>query len=115
MARAGPEVGGIHGRLYVLRPVRSDAIRLGRGIGGPRNVVMTQAEFDRLRRIVSDGGVARARPVETGLSDERKVEILAGLKPGEPVIVGPFRTLDELKNGDPVQAVTTPSEIAPAR
>ena len=33
----------------------------------------------------------------------------------EPVIVGPFRTLDELKDGDPVQAVKTPSDIEPAR
>lgn len=59
---------------------------------------------------IIDGTVARARPVETGLSDERKVEILAGLKPGERVIVGPFRTLDELKDGDPVQLVKTPTE-----
>lgn len=59
---------------------------------------------------VADGPVARARPVETGLSDERKIEILSGLKPGERVIVGPFRTLDELKDGDPVQAAKTPGE-----
>jgi len=46
------------------------------------------------------GGVARAVPVDTGISDERRVEILAGLKPTDRVIVGPFRTLDELKDGD---------------
>jgi HlyD family secretion protein len=54
---------------------------------------------------VSERGVARARPVETGLSDERTVEIIAGVKPGEQVIVGPFRTLDELKDGDAVKDV----------
>lgn len=64
---------------------------------------------------VVEGGVARARPVETGLSDERKVEILSGLKPGEPVVVGPFRTLDELKDGDPVKPVKTLSEAKTAR
>lgn len=64
---------------------------------------------------VAEGGIARARPVETGLSDERKVEILSGLKPGEPVIVGPFRTLDELKDGDPVKPVKTLSEAKAAR
>ena len=55
---------------------------------------------DRLRP--GRHGVARARPVETGLSDERRVEILSGLKPADRVIVGPFRALDELKDGDPV-------------
>ncbi len=47
-------------------------------------------------------GIARARPVETGLSDERRVEILSGLGPEESLITGPFRALDELKDGDPV-------------
>lgn len=64
---------------------------------------------------VAEGGIARARPVETGLSDERKVEILSGLKPGEAVVVGPFRTLDELKEGDPVKPVKTLSETKTTR
>ncbi len=51
---------------------------------------------------IEENGVARARPVETGLSDERRVEILSGLAPDARVIVGPFRALDELKDGDPV-------------
>ncbi len=51
---------------------------------------------------VSEDGVARARPVETGISDERRVEILSGLKPTDRVIVGPFRALDELKDGNPI-------------
>jgi HlyD family secretion protein len=58
---------------------------------------------------VLDGGAARARPVETGLSDERRVEILSGLRPGDRVIVGPFRALDELKDGDAV----TPTKATP--
>ncbi len=52
---------------------------------------------------VNEAGVARARPVETGISDERRVEILDGLDPDSRVITGPFRALDELKDGDPVQ------------
>jgi HlyD family secretion protein len=51
---------------------------------------------------VLEGSVARARPVETGLSDERRVEIRAGLGPTDRVVVGPFRALDELKDGSPV-------------
>jgi len=53
---------------------------------------------------VLEGGVARARPVETGISDERRVEILSGLTSGDRVIVGPFRVLDQLKDGQPVRA-----------
>ena len=61
---------------------------------------------------VADRGVARARPVETGLSDERRVEILSGLKADDPVIVGPFRALDELKDGNPVTTSKTAAEKA---
>jgi HlyD family secretion protein len=59
---------------------------------------------------VAEDGIARARPVDTGLSDERRVEILAGLKPDDRVIVGPFRALDELKDGHRVEPVTTLSD-----
>lgn len=51
---------------------------------------------------VAENGVARARPVEIGISDERLVEIRSGIDPDDRVIVGPFRALDELKDGDPV-------------
>lgn len=60
---------------------------------------------------VVEGTVARARPVETGLSDENRVEIRAGLKPDDRVIVGPFRALDELKDGDLVIPVATAAEL----
>lgn len=59
---------------------------------------------------VDEKGIARARPVETGLSDERRVEILSGLKPNDQVIVGPFRALDELKDGNPVTPVKSVAE-----
>lgn len=51
---------------------------------------------------VNQNGVARARPVETGISDEQRVEIIRGVDAEEQVIVGPFRALDEMKDGDPV-------------
>jgi HlyD family secretion protein len=52
---------------------------------------------------VVEGGEARARPVETGISDQLRVEILAGVEPDEQVIVGPFRALDEMRDGQPVK------------
>jgi HlyD family secretion protein len=61
---------------------------------------------------VSEDGVARARPVETGISDERRVEILSGLKPTDRVIVGPFRALDELKDGNPVSPAKIGADVS---
>jgi HlyD family secretion protein len=73
----------------------------------------TEAELRYVKIVfVLEGDVARARPVEIGLSDERRVEILSGLKPGDKVVVGPFRALDELKDGQSAKVVTTPTESA---
>jgi HlyD family secretion protein len=52
---------------------------------------------------VMEDGEARARPVETGISDEERIEILSGVGPDDQVIVGPFRTLDEMVEGQPVK------------
>jgi HlyD family secretion protein len=46
---------------------------------------------------------AEARPVETGISDQERIEILDGVEPEDTVIVGPFRVLDELEEGQPVE------------
>jgi HlyD family secretion protein len=63
----------------------------------------TEAEARYIKIVFAlEGGAARALPVETGLSDEHRVEILSGLKAADHVIVGPFRALDELKDGDAV-------------
>lgn len=73
-----------------------------RNSGGPGAKVRdAEARYVKIVFVV-ENGIARARPVETGLSDERRVEILSGLGPDERVITGPFRTLDELKDGDAV-------------
>lgn len=58
---------------------------------------------------VVENGVARARPVTTGISDETRVEIVSGLKGGEKVVTGPYRSLRDLKEGDAVQ-ITTPEQ-----
>ncbi|MDP6448010.1 MAG: hypothetical protein QF805_29725, partial [Pirellulaceae bacterium] len=52
---------------------------------------------------VNENGVAQARPVEVGISDQDQVEIAKGLQPNEEVVAGPFRALDELKDGDPLE------------
>jgi HlyD family secretion protein len=57
-----------------------------------------------------EGGKARQRPVQTGLSDETHVELLSGVKPGEQVVTGPYRTLKDLKDGDEVHISQTSEE-----
>jgi HlyD family secretion protein len=57
---------------------------------------------------VVDGGKARQREVRTGISDETHVEITAGLRPGDQAVTGPYRSLRDLKDGDPVR-ITAPA------
>ena len=40
---------------------------------------------------------------EVTMSDQERIEILDGVKPDDTVIVGPFRVLDELEEGQPVE------------
>jgi len=61
-------------------------------------------------------GTVHARPVETGVSNERYVQILDGLTAEDRVVVGPFRALDELKDGDAVTLephTASPGEESP--
>jgi HlyD family secretion protein len=53
--------------------------------------------------VVQDG-VARLRPVETGLASDTEIEIVSGVQPGEQVVEGPYRALSkDLTDGKPVK------------
>jgi HlyD family secretion protein len=52
---------------------------------------------------VMEKGKARFYPVVTGLMGDLNVEVLGGLKGGESLIIGPFKTLRELKGGEAVR------------
>ena len=57
---------------------------------------------DPLKKVVfvMDGGVAKARAVETGLASDTEIEIVSGLAEGEKVVEGPYRVLSrELTDG----------------
>lgn len=49
--------------------------------------------------LVVKDGKARQTEVTTGISDATHVAILAGVRAGEEVVTGPFRTLKKLKDG----------------
>lgn len=51
---------------------------------------------------VNNGGKAEKRVVTIGVSDDSQQEILTGVKAGEAVITGPYKTLRHLKPGDAV-------------
>jgi HlyD family secretion protein len=51
---------------------------------------------------VIEDGKARQLPVETGISDETHVELRSGVRLGQTVVTGPYRTLRDLEDGDAV-------------
>ncbi|HKI01762.1 MAG TPA: efflux RND transporter periplasmic adaptor subunit [Thermoanaerobaculia bacterium] len=83
-------------QAVVERPV--DAAAEGGGKGRDVKVVY-----------LIENGVVRQQRVETGISDETHVELISGVKAGQQVVTGPYRTLKGLKEGDKV-AVSKTSE-----
>lgn len=64
--------------------------------------------------VVRDGKV-RQLEVATGISDATHVTIKSGLKAGEPVVTGPFRTIKTLHDGDEVQVTKEEKAAAEAK
>lgn len=52
--------------------------------------------------LLADKEKVRQVEVMTGISDATHVVVLSGVKPGDPVITGPFRTLRELDDGEKI-------------
>lgn len=52
--------------------------------------------------VVRDGKAVFVE-VSTGIADQQNIEITSGLEKGEEIVVGSFRTLRELDDGDPVK------------
>lgn len=63
---------------------------------------------------VNKDGKAEKRVVTIGASDDSQQEILSGVKVGDPVITGPYKTLRFLKHGDQVTATDTSTTVAAA-
>ncbi len=56
---------------------------------------------------VMDKEVAKVRVVESGIADTRRVELLEGVGLDDTVIVGPYRSLDQIKDGKKVALAET--------
>lgn len=79
-----------------------------------REAGQEQAERDERDEEISvvfvvEDGKARQRPVRTGISNETLVELLEGVKAGDKVVSGPYRSLRDLEDGNAVR-ITTPEE-----
>ena len=65
--------------------------------------------------VVDSENKARVRRVRTGIASDTDLEVLEGLKEGERVVEGPFRTVSkELKDGDPLRENTPKGAPPPA-
>jgi HlyD family secretion protein len=53
-------------------------------------------------------GKAVFEPVKTGIAGEKYFELVQGLKEGDTVIIGPFSSVRELRDGAPVKVENTP-------
>ena len=61
-------------------------------------------DLQRAVFLLGEGGFARIVTVETGIADDRFIEIRSGLEGGEQVIIGPYSAVSrELKVGTPVK------------
>jgi HlyD family secretion protein len=57
---------------------------------------------------VVEDGVVHQRQVKTGINSETDIEILDGLKEGDKVVIGGYRELRNLQDGDKVKIVKKP-------
>lgn len=86
-------------------PVQAVVERSGREGGAEDAAGAVAAEEEAARPVVFvvEEGRVRRRPVETGLSTVTRVEVVSGLAEGDEVVTGPYRTLRDLEDGDPVR------------
>lgn len=79
-----------------------------------REVSGGQGKGDRDAEVVYvvKDGKAEQREVKTGLSDETHVELLSGVRAGETVVTGPYRTLRDMEAGKAVRITEQKGEGA---
>jgi HlyD family secretion protein len=65
------------------------------------------AEYIRIVFCIEDGK-ARPQLVETGINDAAGVEIVDGVALEDTIVIGPYRSLDQLKDGSPIKLAEKP-------
>lgn len=83
--------------------IKNDTTSAGAG-GGDRP--SSRQTFETV--FVKEGEEAKLRVVDTGIQDDRNIEITSGLQSGDEVITGPYNTVTKsLKEGDKVEVTST--------
>ncbi|WP_164014300.1 efflux RND transporter periplasmic adaptor subunit [Pyxidicoccus trucidator] len=95
----------------VLVPIQAVTVRSARTLpgfeapaeGGTLSAKRTES-LAKVVFVVDADNKARVQPVTTGIASDTELEILTGIKDGDRVVEGPYRTLSkELNNGDAVR------------
>ncbi|MEO8703040.1 MAG: efflux RND transporter periplasmic adaptor subunit [Kofleriaceae bacterium] len=89
-------------QAVTVRPPDGEGSAAGSGSGA-----RAKRKLDKVVYVIADGMV-RKRTVEVGLSSETHVEITKGLKVGEVVVEGPYRTLAR-ELADDMRVTTEPA------
>ena len=71
------------------------------GTFGSNELCARQAQYIKVLYVMEDDK-AQLRLITTGIADSKRVELLEGAALGDTVIVGPYRSLDQLRDGKKV-------------
>jgi HlyD family secretion protein len=102
-----PNVVAVPIQAVTVRP--ADGAGSGAGSAAGSAATGTKRKLDKVVFVI-DGGVVHKRVVEVGLSSETHVEITKGLKEGEVIVEGPYRTLARDLNDGMRVTVESPSK-----
>ena len=61
--------------------------------------------------LFSKDGRGHFTPITTGIKGDQEIEVKSGLNDGDEIIIGPYKTLRTLKDGDPVKREVAPPKV----
>jgi HlyD family secretion protein len=92
----------------VRQPIQPGQPQGRRPANGPAELQPGQERKELEGVFVVVDGKAQFKAVKTGIPGERYFEVLSGLTAGEQVIIGPFSSVRELRDGAEVKATPAP-------
>lgn len=61
--------------------------------------------------VFTKDGRGKFTPITTGIKGDQEIEIKSGLNEGDEIIIGPYKTLRTLKDGDQVKREAAPTKV----
>jgi len=85
------------------KPERAESDSARADTAETEDLIIPEEDLRKVVFVVEDG-TAKRREVETGISDNTHIQILSGIRTGEEIVIGSYRTLSkELEDGDKVR------------